>query len=84
MLACNTPQIGEKKAPCMGCAIPVAYKTNARVRCVPCRAAARLASARKAMAKVRIKRGIAPVKGTTKRCARCGADFVRAGRRAAY
>lgn len=62
-----------------GCGAEIQYRTNPKVSCGSCRLERKLQSARAAMERQRRRRGIAPVKGTSIPCHRCGELFQRSG-----
>ena len=65
-------------APCIGCGVPVQYRTNSRVCCAPCAASRKKESARKAAEKIRRKNGVVQCKGVECPCVACGALYIKA------
>lgn len=65
--------------PCIGnCGAMVEWRTNKQIYCDVCRLEKKRETARVVMAKQRIARGIAPVKGVPVACSVCGVMYDRA------
>lgn len=62
-----------------GCGCPVVQKPAYPRACDACQLERKRASGRKALGKIRIANGIAPVKGTVFSCSDCSETFVRSG-----
>lgn len=62
-----------------GCGAKVQVTTNPKVHCQPCRLRRKRERARLVMARVRVSRGVSPIKGTEIACKRCGDRFTRKG-----
>lgn len=59
------------------CGAQVAYKTTKLVYCPDCRLKTIRENSRAAMARVRIAKGVKPVKGLPYKCSVCGCEYIR-------
>jgi hypothetical protein len=72
-----TKTIPGRVSACQDCGVEVRSTTCPKKLCDPCALERKRATARRVMTKQRVKRGIAPVKGTEAACATCSRTIVR-------